>query len=208
MLKFLWATKVRLLVVLLVLIGTITLMIMAQSGILGFTTSLWQKPKEKVDISYTVRKTLPVSEINGLAVSTDKVIDSEQKGWPLIRGKKMLVLVRWNVRLGINAKNIKLSVDETNRIIHAELPKVKVISMEQTGAPHIYDQAGSLLDNYSSQDVLNAVDAKSDALRSEILRDETYQSQTIESLEKTLSYIINSAPGVKDNYTIEYTVEK
>lgn len=203
MLKRLWKAKVRLVVV----IAIIILMALAQIGVIGFKTNLWQKPVENVNISVTVKKTLPVKEMNGLNVAVEKVVESEQKGFPLIGGKKMLITASWNLKLGIDAQNIELNVDEDSKTIHVMLPKVSVTSMEQSETPHVYDQSGSILDSYSSQDVLDAVNAKSDEVRSSVLKDEDYQEQAIESIEEMLSSIINCVPGVEDVYKIRYTTK-
>jgi hypothetical protein len=182
-------------------------MALAQIGVIGFKTNLWQKPVENVNISVTVKKTLPVKEMNGLNVAVEKVVESEQKGFPLIGGKKMLITASWNLKLGIDAQNIELNVDEDSKTIHVMLPKVSVTSMEQSETPHVYDQSGSILDSYSSQDVLDAVNAKSDEVRSSVLKDEDYQEQAIESIEEMLSSIINCVPGVEDVYKIRYTTK-
>ncbi|MDN5979247.1 MAG: hypothetical protein L0I07_10225 [Bifidobacterium crudilactis] len=73
--------------------------------------------------------------------------------------------------------------------------------------PHVYDQSGSLLDKYSPQDVLDAVNAKSDEVKSDVLKDKDYRQQATSSLKETLSAVINGAPGVKGNYEIVYVTD-
>ncbi|MFT9008602.1 MAG: DUF4230 domain-containing protein [Bifidobacterium sp.] len=186
-----------------VVIGAVVL---AQYGVLGYKFGFWKEPTSSTKISVTVKKTLPITEINGLAVSTEKVIESEKDGLPIIGGKKMLIVASWKVKLGIDGSKIKLTTGDSSNVIKAELPKLMVTSMEQVGTPHVYSQSGSLLDSYSSQDVLNAVNAKSRSVKSAVLNDEDYQKQTLDSIEGMLSSIINAAPGISGNYKIEYSV--
>ena len=147
--------------------------------------------------------------MNGLVVSTEKVIRSEQDGIPLIGGgKKMLVVARWKIKLGIDAEKIKLETDEANRTIEATLPPVTVTSTEQVGTPQIYDQRGSILDHYSPQDVLDAVNKKSETVKKSVLEDSDYQTQTLESIKNMISTMINSAPGVEGHYKIVFVTAK
>lgn len=60
------------------------------------------------------------------------------------------------------------------------------------------------LDSYSSQDILNAVNAKQKSVKSSVIKDKDYRSQTIKSLESTLTTLINSSSEVKNNYKIVY----
>ncbi|MFT9232135.1 MAG: hypothetical protein ABF515_05800, partial [Bifidobacterium sp.] len=74
--------------------------VLAQYGVLGYKFGFWKEPTSSTKISVTVKKTLPITEINGLAVSTEKVIESEKDGLPIIGGKKMLIVASWQVKLG------------------------------------------------------------------------------------------------------------
>lgn len=207
MLKQFFKAKIHVWVVLLVALILVTATIAVQLGWLGFKNPFSHKSNETENISVTVEKTLPISELNGLLVSTDRVIQSEKDGWPLIGGKRMLVVASWNVRLGIDGSKIKISADEDKKSIEVRLPKLTVTSEELAKTPHVYDQRGSLLDKYSPQDVLDAVNAKSDEVKSDVLKDKDYRQQATSSLKETLSAVINGAPGVKGNYEIVYVTE-
>lgn len=153
MLKSFLKIKIHLITAIIVTAAIIIFMLLVQNGIIGLTTNLGKKsePTETTDISMTVEKTLPVSEMNGLVISMEKIIDSEDSGIPLLTKKKMLIEASWKIKLGINAKNIKVSTNEHSKTITVTLPKIQVNSMEQASTPKIYDQSGSLLDSYSSQ---------------------------------------------------------
>ncbi|MFT9396886.1 MAG: DUF4230 domain-containing protein [Bifidobacterium psychraerophilum] len=205
MLKRLWKVKIRVVTLLLLIVVGAGIIFMAQQGVFGYKFGFWREPTSSVNVSVTIKKTLPITEINGLAVSTEKVIESEKDGLPLIGGKKMLIVASWRVKLGIDGSKIKMVADDTNHTIKVALPKLKVTSLEQVGTPHVYSQSGSLLDSYSSQDVLDAVNAKSGAVKSAVLDDEDYQQQALDSIKSMLSSIINAAPGVAGNYKIIYS---
>ena len=205
MLKKLWKVKIRLVTLILLMVIGAGAVFMAQIGVFGFKFGFWKEPTTSVNVSVTVKKTLPISEIKGLAVSAEKVIESEKDGLPIIGGKKMLIVANWRVKLGIDGSKIKMTADDTNHTITAELPALKVTSLEQVGTPHVYSQSGSLLDNYSSQDVLDAVNTKSDSVKSTVLNDKDYRQQAFDSIKNMLTSIINAAPGVAGNYKIIYT---
>lgn len=124
-----------------------------------------------------------------------------------LTGKTAIISMDGVIKVGVDVNGIKVTSNETAKTINVRLPKAKLLSNElDENSLQVYDESNQIFNKITLED--------SSSLRTEIkdkaeenAKNNGVYDQAIKNAEQILTCMLESIPGVKDNYKIEFTVK-
>jgi len=188
----------------------------------GFGFKLLPKIEEKSDITAhtTVREVLPIGEFASLAYHYTSVVKDvnarDIKGWTIpFTTRKYLFTFDGKIKLGIDGRQIHVeelvpveSIDGKLPVIRIFLPPIKILSHEVVDdSIEIFEQSQTIFNEIKIADAFNVTADRKRELEEKVMTS-TVVNDAEASTVQQLSSLINSLPGIKDNYELEFIWQK
>lgn len=161
-----------------------------------------------IDIRATVKEILPAAEYTSLIYQYTSVITHSEAtklfsiDIPLTE-KKAIYTIDGTIKMGFNCENIQLEITYDNIILH--MPRIVILSHEiYPETFSLFDERSSLFNRYSLKDA-NAIQlANKSAIELKVRQNRGLYLQARKFAEQSFTLMIESLPGIKDNYTLVF----
>ncbi|MCL2805032.1 MAG: DUF4230 domain-containing protein [Treponema sp.] len=164
---------------------------------------------EKINITSTIKQILPVSEYVSIVYHyTDVITHSDAIpffNWGNIpfTEKKSIYTIDGTVKLGFNGE--KINIKHSRDTITIQMPAIEIISHEIfPDTFNLYDEKSGLFNRYTLTDAYSLQLVQRLEREKKINENENLFAQARTSAEQQFKRLLESLPGIKDNYSIVF----
>ena len=171
----------------------------------------------EVSAHTVIREVLPIGEFASLAyhyTSVVKDINSKDiKGWIIpFTTRKYIFTFDGKIKLGIDGRQIRVEeVQKEDTVDSEELPIIRIILPPVTILSHevlddsieIFEQSQTIFNEIKIADAFNVTADRKRELEEKVMASTVIKDAEI-STEQQFSALLNSLPGIKGKYTLEF----
>ena len=111
-------------------VGRIISLIVAVAIIFAIVTICMYEPKQELDTTYIIAKLENSSELTTAKLNFTGMSEFKDSGISFINRSDFIMVFEATARAGINVKEIKVEVDNINRIVWITLPKAEILDVK------------------------------------------------------------------------------
>jgi len=201
--------------ILIAIIAGLLLVVGLLLGGKGFGFKLLPEIVEKSDISVhtTVREVLPIGEFASLAYHYTSVVKDinarDIKGWTIpFTTRKYLFTFDGKIKLGIDGRQIHVEelVQEEGGmpVVRILLPPIKILSHEVLDdSIEIFEQSQTIFNEIKIADAFNVTADRKREMEEKVMASTVIKDAEASTVQQ-LGSLINSLPGIKDKYELEF----